>query len=55
MSASSVSPGEPICGSNAGLSEHVSTILFHPSKPLLVVMFVQLNLLVIVLFVQVNQ
>ena len=35
MSASSVSPGKSICGSNVSLSEHVSTIIFHPSKPII--------------------
>ena len=35
MSASSVSPGKPICSSNVSLSEHVSTIIFHPSKPII--------------------
>ena len=35
MSASSVSPGKPICGSDVSLSEYVSTIIFHPSKPII--------------------
>ena len=35
MSASSVSPGKPIYGSNVNLSEHVSTIIFHPSKSII--------------------
>ena len=35
MRASSVSPGKPIWGSNVSLSEHVSTIIFHPSKPII--------------------
>ena len=34
LSASSVSPGKPTCGSNVSLSKkHISTINFHPSKP----------------------
>ena len=34
LSASSVSPGKPICGSNVSLSKkHISTFNFHPSKP----------------------
>ena len=35
MSASSVSPGKPICCSNDSLSEYVSTITLHPSKPII--------------------
>ena len=34
VSVSSVSRGKPICGSNVSLIEHVSTIIFHPSRPI---------------------
>ena len=35
VSASSVSPGKPICGSNYSLSKQVSNIIFYPSKPII--------------------